>query len=200
MEPGFVIVLSGPSGVGKGTVNAQLSLRQPDIVQSISMTTRAQRVGETNGKDYFFVSPEEFVQQRDQGDLLEWAEYVHNYYGTPKRFVEDHVAAGHIVMLEIETQGAMQLKETLRDGVFIFLVPPHFDELAERIRGRGAENDTQIAERIERARQELTQIASYEYVVVNDMVEEAVDHIEAILLAERRKVVRNIGLQLRFAP
>ena len=137
---GLLIVLSGPSGVGKGTVRAAVfANNQFQYVYSVSATTRAQRPGEVDGKDYYFVSREEFETMIQNEDLLEYAEYVGNYYGTPIQKIEENLAAGHDVFLEIEVQGAMKVKERMPEGIFIFLAPPNLEELESRITGRGTD-------------------------------------------------------------
>ncbi|MFO7247746.1 MAG: guanylate kinase [Bacillota bacterium] len=183
-EKGLLIVLSGPSGVGKGTVCAALRKLCPNLVYSVSATTRPPRPGEQEGVNYFFKTREEFERMIEQGELLEWAEYVGNYYGTPRRFVEEMLAQGKDVLLEIEVQGAMQVKRQFPDGVFIFLVPPSMEELRRRIHGRGTEGSGAITERLETARAELAMMAEYDYVVVNDSVEHACERIRAIVTAE----------------
>lgn len=183
-EKGLLIVLSGPSGVGKGTVCAALRKACPNLVYSVSATTRPPRPGEKEGVNYFFKTREEFERMIERGELLEWAEYVGNYYGTPRRFVEEMLEAGKDVLLEIEVQGAMQVKRQYPEGVFIFLVPPSMEELRRRILGRGTEGDAVITERLEAARAELAMMAEYDYVVVNDTVENACERIRAIVTAE----------------
>ena len=152
---GLLIVLSGPSGVGKGTVRAAVfANNQFQYVYSVSATTRAQRPGEVDGKDYYFVSREEFETMIQNEDLLEYAEYVGNYYGTPIQKIEENLAAGHDVFLEIEVQGAMKVKERMPEGIFIFLAPPNLEELESRITGRGtdaAHGDSQGRNRIDAA-------------------------------------------------
>ena len=187
-QRGLLIVLSGPSGVGKGTVRKEL-FSQPDTnyEYSISMTTRAPREGEVDEVDYFFKTRSEFESLIEQGQLLEYAEYVGNYYGTPLEYVNKMRDAGRDVFLEIEVQGASQVREKVPDGLFIFLAPPSLSELEDRLVGRGTETDEVIASRIQAARQELEMMNLYDYVVENDKVELACDRINAIIIAEHCK-------------
>ena len=188
---GLLIVLSGPSGVGKGTVRKEL-FQQPDTnyEYSISMTTRSPREGEVDEVDYFFKTRHEFEELIDQGQLLEYAEYVGNYYGTPLEYVNKMRDAGRDVFLEIEVQGAAQVRDKVPDGLFIFLAPPSLSELEERLVGRGTESDEVIASRIHAARKELEMMNLYDYVVENDEVEHACDRINAIIIAEHCKLER----------
>ncbi|MCG7334106.1 guanylate kinase [Sporosarcina sp. ACRSM] len=182
---GLLIVLSGPSGVGKGTVRKEL-FTQPDTnyEYSISMTTRSPREGEVDGVDYFFKSRDEFERLLDEGKLLEYAEYVGNYYGTPLDYVNETLEAGRDVFLEIEVVGAAQVRAKVPDGLFIFLAPPSLSELEERLIGRGTEEADVIASRIAKAREELEMMNLYDYVVENDEVSNACDRINAIVTAE----------------
>ena len=188
---GLLIVLSGPSGVGKGTVRAAVfANNQFQYVYSVSATTRAQRPGEVDGKDYYFVSREEFETMIQNEDLLEYAEYVGNYYVTPIQKIEENLAAGHDVFLEIEVQGAMKVKERMPEGIFIFLAPPNLEELESRITGRGTDAAHVIQERMATAKEEIELMQHYDYVVVNDQVQHAVDKINAIIQSEHLKVER----------
>ena len=188
---GLLIVLSGPSGVGKGTVRAAVfANNQFQYVYSVSATTRAQRPGEVDGKDYYFVSREEFETMIRNEDLLEYAEYVGNYYGTPIQKIEENLAAGRDVFLEIEVQGAMKVKERMPEGIFIFLAPPNLEELESRITGRGTDAAHVIQERMATAKEEIELMQHYDYVVVNDQVQHAVDRINAIIQSEHLKVER----------
>ena len=187
-QRGLLIVLSGPSGVGKGTVRKEL-FSQPDTnyEYSISMTTRAPREGEADEVDYFFKTRSEFEKLIEQDQLLEYAEFVGNYYGTPLEYVNKMRDAGRDVFLEIEVQGAAQVRSKVPDGLFIFLAPPSLSELEERLVGRGTESDDVIASRLQAARQELEMMNLYDYVVENDEVENACDRINAIIIAEHCK-------------
>ncbi len=188
---GLLIVISGPSGVGKGTVRKALFAR-PDhnLVYSISMTTRSPRIGETNGIEYHFVSKEEFEKQIEQGNLLEYAEFCDNYYGTPLDKVNEQLESGQEVVLEIEVQGAMQVKEKMPDGVYIFIAPPSLKALEERLQHRGTENQEIIKKRLEKARNEIKIAEEYGYIVVNDTVDNAADRIMAIIRAEHARTDR----------
>lgn len=184
-ERGILIVLSGPSGVGKGTVCTALRSTAQDLVYSVSATTRAPRQGEVDGVNYFFKSKDEFRRMIANDELLEWAEYVGNCYGTPREFVEKTLASGKDIILEIEVQGALKVKQKFPEGVFIFLLPPSLDELESRIVTRGTESEETIRNRMCVAKEELALLQHYDYAIVNDRVEAACKRVEAILTAER---------------
>ncbi|MBM6618502.1 guanylate kinase [Bacillus suaedaesalsae] len=187
-ERGLLIVLSGPSGVGKGTVRKEIfSQKDTNLYYSISMTTRKPREGEVDGIDYFFKSREEFEDLIERRKLLEWAEYVGNYYGTPIDYVEESLQSGKDVMLEIEVQGALQVREAFPEGLFIFLAPPSLSELKNRIQTRGTETEELINNRMTVAKEELEMMDAYDYVVENDKVELACERIKAIVVAEHCK-------------
>lgn len=198
-EKGLLIVLSGPSGVGKGTVRKEI-FSHPDTAfeYSISMTTRKPRAGEVDGVDYFFKTREEFEELIRQGKLLEYAEFVGNYYGTPVDYVRDTLASGKDVFLEIEVKGARQVREKFPDGLFIFLMPPSLTELKNRIVTRGTETEDIIHNRMLSAREEIEMMELYDYIVVNDKVELACERIKAIVMAEhcRRERVEHIYKRL----
>ncbi|MFQ7167651.1 MAG: guanylate kinase [Streptococcus sp.] len=193
-ERGLLIVFSGPSGVGKGTVRQEI-FSKPDhkFEYSVSMTTRAQRPGEVDGKDYFFRSREEFEELIRKGQMLEYAEYVGNYYGTPLTYVNETLDKGIDVFLEIEVQGALQVKKKVPDAVFIFLTPPDLNELQERLIGRGTDSEEVIAQRIERAREEIALMSEYDYAIVNDEVPLAAERVKRVIEAEHFRVDRVIG-------
>ncbi len=192
-EQGLLIVLSGPSGVGKGTVRKHLFEHyNNDFDFSISMTTRQQRVGEVEGVDYFFRTKEQFEQYIKEGRLLEYANYVGNYYGTPVDYVRQTMDEGRDVFLEIEVQGALKVKKRMPEGIFIFLSPPDLEELEWRIENRGTDKPEVIKQRMEKAREELKLIKYYDYVVENDSVDAAARKIRSIIESEHLKVERNI--------
>ena len=193
-DKGLLIVLSGPSGVGKGTVRSALfEMEGHDLVYSISMTTRKPREGEQEGREYFFVSREEFEQKIAEGKMLEYAEFVNNYYGTPLDKVEEQLKLGKEVVLEIEVQGAMQVREKMKDAIFIFIAPPSIDALYKRLTRRGTESEEVIRERCEKATREIGLAYMYDYIVVNDTVENAADKIMAIIRAEHAKTERTFN-------
>ena len=198
-ERGLLIVLSGPSGVGKGTVRkAIFDSEENDFQYSISMTTRKQREGEVDGVDYYFRSREEFEAMIEAGEMLEYAEYVGNYYGTPLTYVNQTLDEGKDVFLEIEVQGAKQVKDKVPDGVFIFLTPPDLAELKSRIIGRGTDEMSVIEERMAVAREEIEMMALYDYAVVNDEVPLAVQRIKDIIASEHFRVDRVIGKYIKM--
>ncbi|HFH7106292.1 TPA: guanylate kinase [Streptococcus agalactiae] len=193
-ERGLLIVFSGPSGVGKGTVRQEI-FSTPDhkFDYSVSMTTRPQRPGEVDGVDYFFRTREEFEALIKEDQMLEYAEYVGNYYGTPLSYVNETLDKGIDVFLEIEVQGALQVKSKVPDGVFIFLTPPDLEELEERLVGRGTDSPEVIAQRIERAKEEIALMREYDYAVVNDQVSLAAERVKRVIEAEHYRVDRVIG-------
>ncbi|AST92108.1 MULTISPECIES: guanylate kinase [Sutcliffiella] len=191
IERGLLIVLSGPSGVGKGTVRkAIFSKDDVDFEYSISMTTRKPREGEVDGVDYFFKSKEEFKSLIEKDKFIEWAEYVGNYYGTPVDYVEQCLSQGKDVFLEIEVQGALQVKNKFPEGVFIFLAPPSLSELKKRITTRGTETADLINNRMTVAKEEIEMMDAYDYVVENDEVDLACSRIQSIVVAEHCKRTR----------
>lgn len=195
MDGGFLLVLSGPSGSGKGTVSEALMKNNDDIIFSTSVTTRTPRPGEVNGENYFFATREEFEEMVEKDELLEHA-FVHtNYYGTPKKFVFDEIEKGEIVLLEIDVQGALQIKKKYKEAVFIFLIPPTMDELRSRLVKRDTETEDEIETRYRNAFRELDFVGEYDYFVVNDVIDNAVKDIETIIAAEKLRVKRHKNIK-----
>lgn len=186
-EKGILFILSGPSGVGKGTVRQRLFEQETHLKYSVSATTREKRAGEQEGIDYFYTTKEQFEAMIQNGELLEHAQYVENYYGTPRAYVEEQLEKGNDVFLEIEVQGALQVKENFPEGVFIFLFPPSLEELKNRIIGRGTESDELVRNRLKEAEKEISMMSEYDYVVVNDDVDQAVQKVKAIITSEHCK-------------
>ena len=187
--PGLLIVFSGPSGCGKGTLVAKLLEQRTDTVLSVSVTTRAPRPGEIDGFHYFFKTREEVERMIQNDELLEYAQYSENYYGTPRAAVEEHLKAGRNVILEIDVQGALQVMERCEDYVSIFLTVPSLDELERRLRGRGTEEETWIQARMAAAKSELKYIDRYQYTVLNDEVDAAFDRLNTIIETEKYKKI-----------
>jgi guanylate kinase len=178
---GRLIVLTGPSGVGKGTLLRALLQRHPDLYYSVSMTTRSPRPGEINGKHYYFVSRSKFEQLVAQGEFLEWAEFAGNYYGTPREAVLSQVGSGKLVVLEIELEGARQIRTSFPSAHSIFILPPSFDELEKRIRDRAQDSEEAIARRLRRAQEEVKAAEEFDVQIVNDDFETALKSLEADL-------------------
>lgn len=179
--PGQLVVVSGPSGVGKGTVVGRLLERLDDVVLSTSVTTRARRPGEVDGREYLFVDDGAFDELVADDALLEWAEYADHRYGTPRAPVEEQLAAGRVVLLEIEVQGARQIRDRADDALLIFLMPPSEEELARRLDGRGTEDEEVRHRRLDAARDELAAAEEFDHVVVNDDLERCVDEVLGII-------------------
>ncbi len=191
MRKGLLILISGPSGTGKGTVCDLLRKNHPEISYSISATTRQPRPGEQDGVNYYFYDKEKFRQMIDAGELLEWAEVYGNYYGTPKQKVLDRLNAGEDILLEIDTQGALNVMKAVPEGLFIFLLPPSLEELANRLKGRGTETEESLQRRLGAAVDEIKIAHNYRYVVVNDKVEAAEKAIAGIIEAEHHRTDLN---------
>lgn len=185
---GQLIVLSGPSGVGKSTVIAELLGQRKNIYFSVSYTTRQPRVGEADGVNYNFVSREEFQRMIADDELLEYAEYVDNYYGTSLKLIQDKLDAGIDVLLDIEVQGAAKVRTRCPEAIFIFIIPPSFEELSRRLRNRNTDDEDVISGRLDKAKLEFKEIPKYDYLVINDKVSDAVHEISAILKAAECRV------------
>ena len=194
MAKGLLISISGPSGTGKGSVLAKVKQADSSFGTSISVTTREPRDGEKNGVDYFFKSKDEFMKMYEEGEILEYDEFVGNYYGTPTVALQEMSEAGTDVLLDLTIAGSMALKENFEQSVTIFLLAPSYEELEKRLRGRGTDSDEAIKARLEMARQETNFVGHFDYVVVNDDVDEAAAKILAIIKAEKCRCVRNLEM------
>ena len=195
MAKGFLLIVSGPAGTGKGTVCKELLKRNEDIIFSVSATTRDPRPGEVDGVNYLFTDEEKFKEMVANDEFLEYAHVHTNYYGTPKQYVMDQVDKGEIVLLEIDVQGALQIKENYSEAIFIFLLPPTMDELKNRIVNRGTETPEDIDRRFRNAFKEIEFLGKYDYFVINNKVEDAVEDIESIIKAEKLRVKRHSNLK-----
>ena len=190
MSKGVLLVISAPSGAGKGTIIKRLMDDDRNLKLSVSATTRAPRPGEIDGEDYFFLSREEFDDLVKNGEMLEHAEYVGNCYGTPKGPVESWLEDGQDVILEIDVQGGQQVKKIMPECVSIFILPPSMKELENRLRGRSTEMDAVVDARLQAAREEVRHAEEYDYVVINDTVDKAVEDIKTIIAAEKHRFIR----------
>ncbi len=195
---GVLAVFSGPSGSGKGTVLARAMEKDKDIVISVSVTTRNPREGEVDGVNYYFRTKDEFLKMISENGLIEWAQFCENYYGTPREMVEKCLEEGKNVILEIEVQGAMKVRESYPEAVLIFNLPPSYKVLRERLVGRNTESQEIVEKRLKTAEWELSQAEKYDYVIVNDDLDAAADEFLAILKAERCKTNRNSKLLKEF--
>ncbi|AOR23222.1 guanylate kinase [Clostridium taeniosporum] len=187
---GLLIVISGPSGAGKGTICKELLDKNDNLLLSVSATTRSPRKGEVDGVNYHFLSKDEFINRIEKDDFLEHAEVYGNYYGTPKSNVDKMLESGKDVILEIDIQGALKVKENTEEGVFVFILPPSMEELKQRIIKRGSETPESLMKRFKSAYKEINFVSKYNYAVVNDEVGVAVEKLEAIILAEKCRVDR----------
>lgn len=190
-DKGLLIVISGPSGAGKGTLCKALMERHGELNLSISMTTRTPRQGEVDGTNYFFTSKMDFERMIEEEGFLEYAQVYDNYYGTPRKYVEDLLKEGKDVILEIDIQGALKVKDVYQEGVFIFILPPSMEELKNRIKKRGSETEESLVKRFKAAFKEMNYVSKYNYMVVNDTVEKAVLKLESIIIAEKCRVDRH---------
>jgi len=181
---GILLVLSGPAGVGKGSILRQAASHLPGLTTSVSVTTRPPRRGEVEGREYFFRSRQEFERMVANGDFLEWAPYLEHAYGTPRRWVEEQLAAGRDVVLEIEVKGALQVRRQFPEAVLIFVVPPSYSELAARLRGRQTETAEALARRLQVARDEIRQVGAYDYLIINNDLEQAACDFACIVRSE----------------
>jgi len=192
MSKGILVVVSGFSGAGKGTVMKRLLEKYKDYALSVSATTRNPREGEVDGREYFFRTKEEFEKLIEEDALIEYAQYVGNYYGTPRSYVEEQLSQGKNVILEIEIQGAMKVKEKIPEALLVFVTPPTVEELKNRLVGRGTETEDVIADRLARAAEEAEGMGEYDYILVNDDLEECVENLHQIIRSEHARTVRNI--------
>lgn len=193
-KKGILIVVSGFSGSGKGTIMKQLLKKyEAQYALSVSATTRQPRPGEVDGKEYFFRTKEQFEQMIEQEELIEYAKYVDNYYGTPKAYVEEQLAAGKDVILEIEIQGALKVKKKFPDTLLLFVTPPSAEVLRARLTGRGTEDAVTVEKRLARAAEEADGVEAYDYLVVNDELEVCVEEVHSIIQTEKARVSRNIN-------
>ena len=199
MKGGLLVVVSGPAGVGKGSVVKRAMELDGSIATSVSATSRKPRPGEIDGVHYFFKTREQFEAMIEEHRLVEWVEYCGNYYGTPKEYVTQELEKGRNIILEIEVEGSMKIKEMFRDSVLCFIVPPSFEELERRLRGRKTEDEEAIKRRLERALEEFKYIPQYDYVVLNDSIDEAARRIVSIIRAERMRSFRKLDIIDRLA-
>lgn len=194
---GLLIVVTGPSAVGKGTICHALRQETPNLHWSVSCTTRKQRPGEVHGKDYFFIDEAEFRRRIEAGELLEWAQVYSNYYGTPRQYVDEMIENGHDIILDIDMQGARRVRDMYPGSVFVFVIPPSMEALRQRIIGRGTESDEAVRLRLEQAPKWIEEGLQYDYVIVNDDLQEAVRHLRTVIEAEKSRTTRRGGALIR---
>jgi guanylate kinase len=188
VRKGILFVISGPSGVGKGTIREALLPQVDNLYLSISATTRQPRQGETDGRDYYFVNQKKFLEMIDNQEFLEYAQVYNNMYGTPRSYVMENLEQGRDVLLEIDIQGAMQVKKNMPEAVFIFIQPPSVEELSHRLCGRGQDTKESIDQRLAACKDEMAQVVHYNYAILNDQVSDAVCRVHAVIIAERCRV------------
>lgn len=188
---GLLAVVCGPSGVGKGTILKLVKERDEKLRFSVSATTRKPREGEIEGLNYFYISVEEFKEMIKNDELIEWVEYCGNYYGTPQKYIEDSIKDGYNIILELEVEGAANIKNKYPDSISVFIVPPSYNDLKKRIEGRGTENIEAIEKRLDRAKEEVKFINKFDYVIINDSIENTANNLNNILSAEKFKFKRN---------
>jgi guanylate kinase len=193
---GTLFVVSGPSGVGKTSIISALMNKLENIVFSVSCTTRPPRPGEVDGVDYFFVSRDKFIEMREKGEFLEWAEVHGNLYGTPKKFVLENIEKGNRIILDIDVQGALQVKRNFDDAVFIFVAPPSYEVLKERLLKRGTENSQSMLKRLENAKWEMSKIVEFDYLIVNSDLEKSILAMKSIVIAESYRTRRILDEEL----
>lgn len=198
MNPGLLVVLSGPAGVGKGTIVRKMLEKDSKFVLSISATSRIPRSTESEGKNYYFKTREQFEEMIKNDELVEWVEYCGNYYGTPRALVCNEIEKGNVVILEIEVDGAINVKRLFPECVLCFIIPPDFSELEKRLRGRGTDTEDSIINRLERARDEFKYIDSYDYLILNDSIENAAQRFFNVVQAEQMRTNRNQLLIEKF--
>lgn len=198
MKRGMLIILSGPAGVGKGSVVKRAMELVDNLYMSVSVTSRKPRPGEIDGVHYFFKSREQFEDMIREQRLIEWVEYCGNYYGTPKEYVTQQLEKGRNIVLEIEVEGSMKIKNMFKDAILCFIVPPSYEELERRLRGRRTEDEETIQRRLKRALEEFRYIPQYDYIILNDTVEDAARRFASIIQAEQMKAFRNLELMERL--
>lgn len=198
MKRGMLIILSGPAGVGKGSVVKRAMELVDNLYMSVSVTSRKPRPGEIDGVHYFFKSREQFEDMIREQRLIEWVEYCGNYYGTPKEYVTQQLEKGRNIVLEIEVEGSMKIKNMFKDAILCFIVPPSYEELERRLRGRRTEDEETIQRRLKRALEEFRYIPQYDYIILNDTVEDAARRFTSIIQAEQMKAFRNLELMERL--
>ena len=198
MKPGLLIIVSGPAGVGKGSIDRKMIELSSRVRRSVSATSRKPRPGELEGINYFFKTREQFEEMIKNRELVEWVEYCGNYYGTPKEFVCKEIEKGHSIILEIEVEGALKVRDLFPDSVLCFVLPPDFNELERRLRGRGTESEEVIKKRLERAREEFRHINLYDYIILNDTIEDAAQRFVTIVQSEQMRTKRNQAIMDKF--